>query len=69
VFESLLHKGAWGMECIVSQQSTEVSYQNYAPTSLCQEKEHPLPTGYVNLRGGLRQQKRQKSFPIRSQTL
>jgi hypothetical protein len=69
VLESLLHKGAGGMECIISQQSTEVSNQNYASTSLCQGKEHPLPTGYVNPRGGLRQQKRQKSFPIRSQTL
>ena len=51
------------MECIVSQQSIEVSNQNYAPTSLCQEKEHPLPTGYMNPRGGLRQQKRQNPFP------
>jgi len=51
------------MECIVSQQSAEMSNQNYAPTSLCQEKEHPLPSGYTNPRGGLRQQKRQQSFP------
>jgi len=43
------------MECIVSQQSIEVSNQNYASTSLCQEKEHILPTGYINPRGGLRQ--------------